>query len=230
MDTVSKMNNNGARCLETHEIATARDLFRGALTMLVGQEGANFVDPPCQDTEVDDSLRSISDACRSPLVDASVVYTQAIPIPHSSELIAFCPITNSSLLMACSIFNLGLVYHLKGLHSVGNLQVECFERALSLYNKAACLSFAEGIGCYVGKHPVIDLLSMAVLNNLSHVSHELHAFERTRSCIENLLQVATNVQPERYLNSQVADVLGQAKQIFCLNTFVFQPPTLANAA
>jgi hypothetical protein len=71
---------------------------------------------------------------------------------------------------------------------------------------------------------------MAVLNNHAHVFYELSCYDSARECNDCLLYVASMVAPCVYKNQEVECAIHQAKQNFCLNTFILQPPTVAHAA
>ena len=82
----------------------------------------------------------------------------------------------------------------------------------------------------MGAHPIADLLSMAVMNNIAHVCCELACYDAARSSVDGLLYVASLVNPKTYGNEEVAAVIHKAKQNFCLNTLMLQPPSVPHAA
>lgn len=255
LDMAARLNNRGAELLGAGDFVNARDLFRQALASLTVSARASLdaastgcdTTLPNQKFSIDSlpwsknrlSVRMQSDST----IPDSAIYDQAIPVPlleHSTSSLtdynsddAF----SQSLSSACCIFNLALIYHLRGTQmgssnptSQGANQRQHLLKAKSLYDKCSRLVFSLGLGCYIGRHPVADLLSMAVLNNHAHVCSELASYQAARECIECLAYITSLVRPCVYGNQDAEYFINEAKQTFCLNAFVLQPPSVAHAA
>lgn len=175
----------------------------------------------------------------------STVYNRAIPVPMVDLSSSSClsgeseDTFNQTLSSSCCIFNLALIYHLRAMQIVttpssnihnSGTQRQHLLKAKSLYSKCSSLVFSMGLGCFVGRHPVADLLSMAVLNNHAHVCHELASYDAANDCIACLVQIMSRVRPCTYRNQDAQFVIHQAKQNFHLNAMILLPPAVAHAA
>jgi hypothetical protein len=256
-ETIADWNNRGGDCLQRGDLVRALDCFREAHSQLSASHRSATAKAVVGDSEEDATLTStntsrvsvppstttttdltfIPDDATNHYQTApstTTVYTEAIPIPTgkgsfaSDQSIEYFNMCSSS----CIVFNVALIYHLKAL-----MEVNCHKRqqqmlkAKSLYDKCTRLIFAQGIGYCVSKHPILDLLSMAVLNNYAHVSYELYEFEKTKKYSDCLKYVASLIDPSIYGNPEVEAVILQAKHTFCLNIlFALQPPIVAEAA
>jgi hypothetical protein len=74
------------------------------------------------------------------------------------------------------------------------------------------------------------MLSMALFNNLAHVSFELGLFDDTKHYFELLGRLSHTVSPERYGDDDVGMLLEQQKALFLLNWIILQVPKVAAAA
>jgi hypothetical protein len=253
-ERVAVWNNRGGDCLRRGDLVRALDCFREAHSQLSALHRSATA-KAVGDTEQDTTSTSTSSRVSAPpsttttaditfipddttkhyqTPSTTTVYSQAIPIPtgkgssaqdQSIEYVNLC----SSI---CILFNVTLVYHLKAM-----METNCHKRqqqmlkAQSLYEKCTRLIFAQGIGYCVSKHPILDLLSMAVLNNCADVSFELSEFEKAKKYSDCLKYVASLIDPSIYGNPEVEAVILRAKHTFCLNIlFALQPPIVAKAA
>jgi hypothetical protein len=254
-ETVADWNNRGGDCLRRGDLVRALDCFREAHSQLsvshrsatakaVGDSEqdttststSSRVSAPPSTTRTTD-LTFIPDEITKPyqLPSITTVYTEVIPIPtgkgsfasdQSPEYFYMCS-------SSCILFNVALIYHLDAM-----MEVNCRKRqqqmlqAQSLYDKCVRLIFAQGIEyCVSRHHPILDLLSMAVLNNYAHIGYELCEFEKTKKYSDCLKYVASLIDPSIYGNKEVEAVILLAKRTFCLNMlFALQPPIVAKAA
>lgn len=260
LDRAARLNNRGAELLGSGDLNNAREYFRQALASLTvsARALARLPEDPVNNNHkarasklqfsvdsvpwISSKPTSESDSCFN---HDSTIYHRAIPVPmvdHSS----FSCVSgenedsfNQTLSSSCCIFNLALIYHLRAMqimssrnpnqHSSGTQQQHLL-KAKSLYAKCSSLVFSMGLGCYVGRHPVADLLSMAVLNNHAHVCHELASYDTANDCIDCLVQIMSRVSPCTYKNQDARFVIHQAKQNFHLNAMILLPPAVAHAA
>lgn len=170
-------------------------------------------------------------------VESKIIYSQAFRFPTDESSISTETQTEflESLFIACCIFNLGLIYHMQGiLHDGSSTRrqkrtVE-LKKAQFLYGKCFSLVFSNGIGNFVSKHPLADMLSMALLNNHSQLSHERCSFQEADTFRKRLIYVASLVRPSFYGNTQIEKVLKCAKDHFCLNTLLCRSPFAAAGA
>jgi hypothetical protein len=254
LDMAARLNNQGAELLGTGDFKQARDLFRKALASVTqsvrtslksSSNNGNCQESCFQGAAVEYSAIFQKHIPQQELANApggttsTAIYSQAIPV-----ISMICPsydeALSQSLTSACCIFNLALIYHLRGTPQMkpsvssskqeGGNQREQLLKARALYDKCFGLVFSHGLRCLVGSHPIADLISMALLNNHAHVSYELACYDSALSCVDGLLYVASLVNPNGYGNQEVDAVINIAKQNFCLNTFMLRPPSVAHAA
>jgi tetratricopeptide (TPR) repeat protein len=140
---------------------------------------------------------------------------------------AYCRGIN--LISSIIIFNLSIIYHLKGLEG-RSMSVMRLRKAKSLYLKAHNLLVDAGVPMRATSNPVIDMLSMALYNNLAHVTFELQAYDESRRFFDKLVRFALSVVPARYGDAYVGSLLDQQKSNFLLNAIILQIPMLAAAA
>jgi tetratricopeptide (TPR) repeat protein len=138
---------------------------------------------------------------------------------------------NSTIVSAIIIFNLSIVYHLKGLEGgSGSISSMRLRKARALYQKSQNLLIDAGVPLGATGNPVIDVLSMALFNNLAHVAFELSSYEESRQFFDFLIRFALTVVPSKYGDAFVAALLDQQKSSFLLNAIILQVPKLAPAA
>lgn len=136
---------------------------------------------------------------------------------------------NTTVISTIVIFNLALVYHIKGLHEKALTDAR-LHKAHSLYIKAHLLLTDAGVTFGSTGNAVVDLLAMAVSNNLAQVSYELLSYEESRAHFDCLIRFALTVVPGRYGDQYVGSVMDQQKSNFLLNAIILHAPNLAPAA
>ncbi len=253
LDIAAQLNNRGAAFFNAGDFINARDLFRQALASLTVSARASLDsantgrNATCSQQELQAlptdslSLYQTKQITRSDSnIPDTTIYNQAIPVPllaRSTSTYILDDAFSQSLSSACCIFNLALIYHLRGIQTKfsspdqqGGNQRHHLLKAKSLYDKCSRLVFSLGLGCYVGRHPIADLLSMAVLNNHAHVCYELACYHAAQECIDCLSFITSLVRPCIYGNQEAKHVVEEAKHNFCLNAFLLQPPSVAHAA
>jgi hypothetical protein len=139
------------------------------------------------------------------------------------------PLVNATIVSSIIIFNLSIIYHLKGLEA-GDRSVHLLDKARSLYQKCHSLIADAGVPLGATGNPVIDMLSMALYNNLAHVSFEMDCYGDSRQYFEHLIRFSLTVVPESYGDAYVGVLLDQQKSHFLLNAIILQVPKLAAAA
>jgi tetratricopeptide (TPR) repeat protein len=139
------------------------------------------------------------------------------------------PLVNATIVSSIIIFNLSIIYHLKGLEA-GDRSVHLLKKARALYQKCHGLIADAGVPLGATGNPVIDMLSMALYNNLAHVSFEMDCYGDSRRYFEHLIRFSLTVVPESYGDAYVGVLLDQQKSHFLLNAIILQVPKLAAAA
>jgi tetratricopeptide (TPR) repeat protein len=247
----TELNNLGVYFLEVGDLRRSLDLFRDALKYTMGEVR---VESPEELRSYAEALSSYAAAAaqhtHQNMKDATErSYPQRkqdlIPTPSSSSTpfvhsqginiisspTAYSPdvLINTTVVSGIVIFNLAIVYHLKGLEG-NNLGVMRLLKAISLYQKSHLLLSDAGVPLGATGNPVIDMLSMALFNNMAQVSFELALYEESRHYFDNLVRFARTVSPQLYGNSYIGAILDQQKSNYLLNAIILQVPKLAPAA
>ena len=246
IQAVAGRNNLGVSCIDSGDVQSALDHFSAALKYTMGDldaidgGGQDDLNKPCNflvtlPSEADANLHAKpaivsrrSNGVATP-VSLPFVYTRGINVIPCAGAYSSDPLINMTIMSSIIIFNISIVYHLKGLEeeSSGRFRLS---KAKSLYEKSRRLLSHAGVPLNATGNPVIDVLSMALYNNLAHVSFELRLFVESRNCFDRLIRFALTVVPLRYGDHYVATLLDQQKSNFLLNAIILQPPRLAAAA
>ena len=246
-------NNAGVALLEAGDYRSALERFSHALKYTMGD-----LDPQAP-TEKDQSIESLPDDFRIPSrkrsesgeppmttrpktrheadgesrilppVSAPFAYGRGINLILHTTAYSPDPLVNATIVSSIIIFNLSIIYHFKGLEarSMSDMQLR---KAKSLYQKAHNLLRDAGVPMGATSNPVIDMLSMAIFNNLGHITYELQAYQESRQHFDHLIRFALTVVPARYGDAYVGSLIDQQKSNFLLNAIILQAPKLAAAA
>jgi hypothetical protein len=151
------------------------------------------------------------------------------------------PLVNAVMMSSILLFNVAVVFHAKGCgETTGEGSERTYlERARDLYRKAlGLLQPGHGPGraqlTPSHHHPVLDVLSMALPNNVAAASYALGDYDACRTSVELLVQSCSRVMSDerrRLLDPEAASVLEWHTHLFMYNAYFLQtPPTVASAA
>jgi tetratricopeptide (TPR) repeat protein len=250
LPAVAQLNNLGVAFLDAGDLRKALDLLRDALMHTVGDMqptehemappvAARLVPGKLQDDntspikqDMDESNHIPSSSARfawdapsaSQFVHARGINVIASPTAYSPDVLV-----NSTVVSSIIIFNLAVVYHLKGLEECGDRNAR-LSKAMLLYNKSDLLLKDAGVPLSSTGNPVIDMLSMALFNNLAQASFELGSYDESRRYFDNLILFSLTVVPSRYDDAYIGSLLDQEKSNFLLNAIILHAPKLAPAA
>jgi hypothetical protein len=151
------------------------------------------------------------------------------------------PLVNAVMMSSILLFNVAVVFHAKGCGGTTREASErtYLERARDLYRKAlGLLQPGDGHGraqlTPIHHHPVLDVLSMALPNNIAAASYALGDYDACRTSVELLVSSCSRVMSDgrrRLLDPEAASVLEWHTHLFMYNAFFLQsPPTVASAA
>ncbi|GAX20290.1 hypothetical protein FisN_6Hh241 [Fistulifera solaris] len=252
--TAAELNNLGALHLQGGHLRTSLDLFRDALSLTLLDLEAEQRSSCCND--ISDESRTASPqtsdevaACSaSPNQAASAsscteeadclqpspsstafVQSQAINVIPLPNAYSHDPLVNMTIVSSIVLFNLGIVYHLKGLEGT-NESSSYLVKSCSLYQKSQVLLADSGVPLNCTGNPVIDILSMAINNNLAQVFFELSMYDDSRQHFEQLIAFAVTVVPARYGDLAIGNLIDEQKSKFLLNAMILHAPKLAPAA
>jgi tetratricopeptide (TPR) repeat protein len=247
--TAADLNNVGVAYLESGDLKKALEFFRDALRQTMGELRPAPPAAAPAPAALTGSSRSTSGNNGGAIQAEYLALPRSEQKPQSSSNSNVCPfvhaqgfgivgtpgsyspdpLINTTVISTIVIFNLAAVYHLKGLHEKA-LSDRRLLKAHSLYEKANVLLTDAGVTYGFTGNAVVDLLSMALSNNLAHVCHELGQYDRSRSHFDSLIRFALTVIPSRYGDHYVGSVLDQQKSNFLLNAIILHAPSLAPAA
>ena len=146
-----------------------------------------------------------------------------LPIPACAEH----PVSKRVIESAIIVFNLAIIYHIHGERNPRMLL-----KAKSLYEKCTCLLFSAGcfsghVVCSTGL-PVLDLLSMALFNNMSQICFERSEYVALDRLIHILVEVINS--KVSYPTVESNSTMRHFKSIFLLNVMELRVPDAASAA
>ncbi len=164
------------------------------------------------------------------LQDAFVQVLNLIPLDtaYSDD-----PLINIAVATSIVLFNLAVTHHRHSLLQPAqscddNFDRVLFEQARALYKKSLSIIIDPKYVC-TGSRAVIELIAMAIHNNLAQMSFRLADYEQSRIYFDQLIWCASSVHPEAYAN-ETALLLQYLKNVFLTNALVFMVPVTAAAA
>lgn len=134
------------------------------------------------------------------------------------------------IMSAILIFNLGMAFHCQSSQSELNI---CFRKKLhrkagALYEKSFALVSSTRLEqpC-----PVVDLLIMAILNNLIHIHVETTNFMEAQQCMESLVVYSmSTLNSSRYQDTNVAKNIRDIAEEFLSSATILIKKNAAGAA
>ena len=247
----AELNNLGAMHLQNGDLRTSLELFRDALSLtlldLEAEQRSSSSHMACDDSHEEEQAtlvqhhgpasREAHAACTEydampPSSAAAFVQSQAINVIPLPTAYSPDPLVNMTIVSSIVLFNLGIVYHLKGLEpGTSERAAPHLVKACSLYQKSQVLLADSGVPLHdCTGHAVIDMLSMAIHNNLAQVFYELTMYEDSRQHFEQLIAFALTVVPARYGDPMIGNLIDEQKSKFLLNAMILHAPKLAAAA
>jgi tetratricopeptide (TPR) repeat protein len=157
------------------------------------------------------------------------VHSHAINVSPSPNAYSTDTLVNTTVVSSIVVFNLGIVYHLKGLEGTGEATMR-LAKAMSLYQKSQLLLVDAGVPPSSTGNPVIDSLCMALCNNMAQASFEMLAYNDSRIYFEYLIIFALTIVPSRYGDATIANLVDQQRSNFLWNAIILHAPKLAAAA
>jgi hypothetical protein len=171
------------------------------------------------------------------------VHARGLPIFGMAGAYSDDVMLSASCVSAILIFNLGVVYHVKAMQggtvsSNSSCGTNCLTKAKTLYTHSLTLLHqSRGWDCCTvngasAADPVMDLLSMALFNNLGHVCYEQSNYEESRLFFQDLVGFALTVTPSGYDNDDDSLTLcmNEYKKHFLLNAMILNARPTAPAA
>jgi tetratricopeptide (TPR) repeat protein len=230
-DDAAWWNNHGVVCLARGDTLQAQKLFHEALRCARKELNApsnNFFSPPIgiEPTYFGDCIGLDQQQEEGPNTPGPL-HLQAFPICRRNFSLE--PMVDRTICSSIIAFNLALVYHRKGIEGHQSL----VEKARNLYEK--CYRLLADTGANKGSTGdlLVDLLCMAILNNLAHISFNVSDYLRSTEYSNELIRFALSVASSpssRMIDTQVSIALDQQKRNFLLNAMILRMPSVASAA
>jgi len=236
------LNNSGVACFQAGDLSSSLNLFREALQATISglappDHGKGTSAPSAGSARAQAFGGLPAQESPSCTTEESVntlhAYTRAINLIPQETAYAEDNLVNTTIESSIILFNLALVYHVKGLEGFDNSSLSMLLKARSLYLKAKCLLEEAGIPMdqSLGHQPVLDILIMAIHNNLGQSAYHLNEFDDSQSRFRDLSLYASSLKPERFAHDpETKALLEWHKSMFLMNAMTLQPPKLASAA
>jgi len=241
------LNNSGVACFRAGDRSSAVRLFKLAVSSLIGSLNVeDYEANPSSDTDHDenngslDLFRSLSAELQVPLQTdqhsfpepsvSDYIYVNPMNLMSSKNAYASDSLVDVTVQSAMVLFNIGLVYHLVGQDDICSCDESNIVKAKKLYERATSLLCNCSSSAYASSgRPVVDILSMAILNNLGAAAHQLNLYEESEHYLRGLNILASSLRiPDA--NEEMKDILRYYQSYFLFNSVSLQPPTRAPAA
>ncbi len=238
------LNNLGAIRLQNGCLQTSLELFRDALALTLNDLEQHSSSCKDGERELENTFAERDHANRLTLATSCsdgenaypwassvpFIQSQAVRVIHLTTAYSSDPLVNMTIVSSIILFNLGIVYHLRGLEEGTSESSAHLIKACSLYQKSQVLLADSGVSSKSTGNPVIDMLTMANYNNLAQVFFELSMYDDSRQHFEQLIAFALTIEPSRYGDVTIAFLVDQQKSNFLLNAMILQAPKIAAAA
>lgn len=248
---VADLNNTGVSLVHSGDLDRAIGFFRDALKkalivlrspsitedQLLGKESfvRSTMAPPSisigawtddEFLKAEVSLTFAPGSSGAVFLHLSPISIEGTPGAYSND-----SLLTTSIMSAIVLCNIGIIYHLKSLEerSCEDIASQLF-KARGLYEKAHLLLRESVVWGGATGNPTVDLLFMAVANNLGQVSFDLSCFDDSKHYYNILRDFCMTVVPTVYADLGTATFLNQERNKFLLNALLKSYPTMAAAA
>jgi hypothetical protein len=230
---VIALNNKGTDLAQSNP-ETSLSLFRAALetTALVANSPATCRSQIVDATQeqVDRCFASLDEACPSPLIPtiSQQAFIRTVHVgPSLAAAYSQKPSVNVSVAVAIVVFNMGIVYHLQALEE--SSQDKLVQARILYTTSQDCFAKVGISGIHSCGHAVLDLLHMAIHNNLAQIAHLVSEQEESQRHFQRLTVYASTVLPETF-EPETAEILSWHKSVFLSHSSILQSPDIAAAA
>ena len=235
-DDAALLNNHGVLCLGRGDELQALKLFHDALICakkeLHEEEPLKNlfsppigVEPTCFGTCIGLDQQQ-EERHNTP----GLLHSQAFPICQrnfSSE-----PMVDRTICSSIIVFNLALVYHRKGTLEGGHQGLVA--KARKLYEKSYQLLADTGANMDSSGDLLVDLLCMAMVNNLAYISFVMSDYLRSTEYSNELIRFGLSIASSPSIRKDGTHVsialLDQQTRNFLLNAMILRLPSPAPAA
>jgi hypothetical protein len=163
-----------------------------------------------------------------------LVYTKGVPIEMPSDRNYTAVTLDCRVFSGTIIYNLALVHHLKGIPGSTKVQQHALKSAMSLYEKCYVLvtGFLHELSHETNPEHVlagrssVRLLTMALLNNMGHLSWEFMDYHQSQDMFYALIEFALSSSSSSSSTYEATHtttnglVVEELKQSFLLNAMI----------
>jgi tetratricopeptide (TPR) repeat protein len=235
---LSEVNNLGASCIDNGNLSQAMRLFQSALQQVKEKFAAacpqiqrpsglvkdqKAVQPLLSLSMKQDFANPIAPACKYYGDSTRFIYTRGMQMPTTPDVCFSQDIfEDGKIRSSIIVFNLGIVYHVKGLY---DSSPAILNKAKYLYEQSYYL-IVDTIRYYEGRstgNAVIDLLFLALMNNLAQISVAFLDYSESEVRFDMLIQYAFSFRSNTIDGAgdmQVAAFVDQQICSFVLNAKV----------
>jgi hypothetical protein len=168
------------------------------------------------------------------------MHARGLPIVGTEGFYSADAMVNASCTSAILIFNLAVAHHLKAMQGGSGSSSRCvvnwLTKAKSLYKSSLTLmpvvQWGDAVLEGASAKPVMDLLVMALFNNMAHVCFELSNYAESSMLFRELVGFALTVIPSTYGvgDDHLVLCMEDSKNNFLLNAITLRAPVTAPAA
>lgn len=159
------------------------------------------------------------------------VFVKALILLPSQNAYSDDPLVSLTLVFIIILFNLAVALHRQGMKDDSIFCRERIEKARSLYLKIHALLRNLGISTtQSSKHELLDLVIMASLNNLIHITFSIAEYETSDLYFRHLHAFANSVGTLEDQNAGASSTLTWYKMAFLHNSSLLRTPPQAAAA
>lgn len=213
------LNNTGVVHLTNGNFAKAHEAFRCALksiATLVQDNDTNRSESGARTDTTSSSTLCVASSMPSFLTcdNGLTIHSQGIRVDASLDRSDY---ENVTMLSSVVVFNIALTYHLNGL---AEMDQKVLYRTKALYRQ--CYRLLGGVihdgGLHTGSNATLDLLSMALLNNLAHIEIEFCDLHEADVMFQRLVRYALLVQSRSYSDERLSVWMNGQALLFLRNT------------
>lgn len=235
---VVALNNKGAACIH-NDLLSAKAFFERALesAMTIFLMSSVPAESRIRSCGTTDSWRTsvlLSTEEKRTLekipIIAESTFVRAIVLNESP--LAYSADPNANLEVACVIviFNLAIAYHREGLLAREDEVERKLQQAKEVYQNVLDSLLSIGVSLTKSSgHAIIDLIVLAISNNLAQLFYTISDYGNSQWQIRRLTSYSSSIRTE-FLDGYTAYVLGWHISVFAHNSAMLKTPLLAPAA
>jgi hypothetical protein len=233
--SLAELNNMGVEQLENGNISCACDLFRNTLDAILVQGCCSSC---CNDFAADGlrlkgsneaTIKRFDPSCLPAEVHISGIRILRVPAGSSDPTRIFFsnPVLETNAWFSIIRYNLALSYHIQSMDArAGHLKQFFLQNAKCFYEQSYMSMFSSHHDLLKSKlptgNPTVNLLCMALCNNMAHIFMNFADFATARKLLSSLFIFATSLEDMHYngLPKEFSMAMKQMQLDFLLNAII----------